>query len=69
MIQQTFLPVKWVIVNDGSTDTTRKIVSRYRREVPLDRIGAIARYGEDRNFAAKVHAFNAGSRESQRPRI
>ncbi len=27
--QQTFLPVKWVIVNDGSTDRTGEIVAGY----------------------------------------
>src|SRR6185295_18162748 len=59
MICQTLLPTKWVIVNDGSTDSTADIVSRYLPkyswlemvQVPSDR---------DRNFAAKVYAFNAG---------
>lgn len=56
---QTVLPEKWVIVNDGSTDETANIVSR-----------CIARYSwielvnlpirSNRNFAAKVHAFNTG---------
>src|SRR5258708_35087790 len=27
--QQTFLPAKWVIVNDGSTDRTGEIVAGY----------------------------------------
>ncbi len=29
VIRQAFLPVKWVIVDDGSTDSTAGIVSRY----------------------------------------
>ncbi len=29
VIGQTVLPSKWVIVNDGSTDATASIVSRY----------------------------------------
>jgi len=29
MIKQTVLPVKWVIVNDGSTDGTEKIILQY----------------------------------------
>lgn len=59
VISQTLLPVKWVIVNDGSTDKTREIVNRYLRqhswiemvEMPQQR---------DRSFAGKVTAFNAG---------
>lgn len=59
MICQTHLPLKWVIVNDGSTDATASIVTRYAGEhkwielveMPLRR---------DRSFAAKVNSFNAG---------
>lgn len=59
MICQTHLPLKWVIVNDGSTDATASIVARYLAEhkwielveMPLRR---------DRSFAAKVNSFNAG---------
>ena len=59
MIKQTVLPLKWVIVNDGSTDATAHIVSQYLAkcgwmelvDLPIHR---------DRSFAAKVHAFNAG---------
>lgn len=29
VIAQTVLPSKWVVVNDGSTDATASIVSRY----------------------------------------
>ncbi len=32
MIKQTILPAKWVIVNDGSTDETEKIVLEYYNE-------------------------------------
>ena len=34
MIQQTLLPLKWVIVDDGSTDNTREIVGRYLAQNP-----------------------------------
>ncbi|MCK9417950.1 MAG: glycosyltransferase family 2 protein [Nitrospirae bacterium] len=32
MLKQTVLPVKWVIVNDGSTDRTEKIILQYCNE-------------------------------------
>jgi len=59
VINQTCLPVKWVIVDDGSEDATASIVAQYvskhewieMLEMPQRR---------DRSFAAKVYAFNAG---------
>lgn len=59
VISQTFLPRKWVIVSDGSTDSTDEIVSKYAKEndwISLVRLPD----RRDRQFAAKVHAFNAG---------
>lgn len=62
VVAQTQRPVKWIIVNDGSTDLTREIVSRYAAQHTwielLDRPKR-----EDRQFAAKAHAFNAGFRQ------
>lgn len=59
MVHQTVLPVKWVIVNDGSTDETGTIVNRYAEKYCW--IEAVHRpVRQERNFAAKVHAFNAG---------
>lgn len=34
MIQQSLLPTKWIIVNDGSTDSTAEIVERYAAKYP-----------------------------------
>lgn len=59
VIRQTVLPIKWVIVDDGSTDSTARIVNQYLAthawiemiEMPQNR---------ERNFAKKVHCFNAG---------
>jgi glycosyltransferase involved in cell wall biosynthesis len=59
MTRQTVLPVKWVIVNDGSTDRTSMIVRRYLSDHPwIELIDRPVR--KERNFAAKVHAFDAG---------
>jgi len=59
VINQTVLPVKWVIVDDGSTDSTAAIVSRYLPKYPwMEMVQRSPR--QDRNFAGKVHAFNAG---------
>jgi glycosyltransferase involved in cell wall biosynthesis len=59
MIRQTVLPLKWVIVDDGSTDKTAEIVSRYLKQHPWMEMVQMPQR-RDRNFAAKVQAFNAG---------
>jgi glycosyltransferase involved in cell wall biosynthesis len=59
VIKQTVLPAKWVIVNDGSTDATSTIVRKYllnHRWMELIELPV----RKDRNFAAKVYAFNVG---------
>lgn len=59
MLAQTALPLKWVIVSDGSTDDTDEIVARYCRQYSwIELIHLPAR--SERDFAAKVRAFNAG---------
>jgi len=59
VVKQTVLPVKWVIVNDGSTDATGSIAGRYAEKYRwIELVNLPKRKG--RNFAAKVHAFNAG---------
>ncbi len=59
MIRQTWLPVKWVIVDDASTDGTCEIISRYLDQHSwIELVQMPAR--RDRSFAAKVTAFNAG---------
>jgi glycosyltransferase involved in cell wall biosynthesis len=59
VIHQTVLPVRWVIVDDASTDKTPDIVSRYLVRHPwMEMIRRPPR--RDRSFAGKVHAFNAG---------
>jgi glycosyltransferase involved in cell wall biosynthesis len=59
VIAQTVIPLRWVIVSDGSTDDTDKIVGKY---LPDHRWMELIRMPErkERHFAGKVHAFDAG---------
>ena len=59
VVAQTVLPLQWVIVSDGSTDGTDEIVNKYAAE---HRWIELVRTPErqERHFAGKVHAFNAG---------
>lgn len=59
VINQTVLPSKWVIVNDGSTDATGEIVYRYLPKYSWMELVDLPVH-RDRSFAGKVHAFNAG---------
>ena len=56
---QTFRPIKWVIVSDGSTDATDDIVRKYAKDYNWIELVRTPEHSE-RHFAAKVHAFNAG---------
>lgn len=62
VIQQTVLPLRWVIVNDGSTDSTAERVRPYLADHPW--IVLVDRpVRKERHFAAKVHAFDAGQEQ------
>ncbi len=59
VVSQTVLPLKWVIVNDGSTDATEEIVASYAARYSwIELVNRPVR--KERHFAAKVQAFNAG---------
>jgi glycosyltransferase involved in cell wall biosynthesis len=59
MIHQTVLPLKWVIVDDGSTDRTPEILGRCLAQFPWMELIQMPQR-RDRSFAAKVNAFNVG---------
>jgi glycosyltransferase involved in cell wall biosynthesis len=59
VIEQRLRPRKWIIVDDGSTDTTAAIVRRYAGEQDWIHLVSMPRK-QARTFAGKVHAFNAG---------
>jgi glycosyltransferase involved in cell wall biosynthesis len=55
---QTRLPLRWVIVDDGSTDATGEIADTCAARHPWIEVVHRPRHC-DRSFASKVHAFNA----------
>ena len=57
VIAQTVRPVKWIIVSDGSTDGTDKIVKRFLVDNPWIELVRMPER-RDRHFAAKVSCFN-----------
>jgi glycosyltransferase involved in cell wall biosynthesis len=61
VVAQTVLPARWVIVSDGSTDGTDEIVGGYCRTRAWMKLVRLPGHA-DRDFSAKVHAFNAGLR-------
>lgn len=65
VINQTILPVKWIIVSDGSTDNTDEIIKKYVREYAWIEFVRMPER-EERHFAGKVHAFNAGYEKTQK---
>lgn len=61
VINQTCRPVEWIIVSDGSTDRTNEIIRVAAKRNPWIHLLALpVRPG--RNFAAVVHATEAGIR-------
>lgn len=62
VIAQTVLPVKWIIVSDGSTDRTDEIVNSYVTQHSWIELLRMPERRE-RNFAGKAYAFNTGREE------
>jgi poly-beta-1,6-N-acetyl-D-glucosamine synthase len=59
VVAQTFLPLRWIIVNDGSTDTTAAIARKYGEQHSWIQLVEMPQH-RDRSFAAKAHSFKAG---------
>jgi glycosyltransferase involved in cell wall biosynthesis len=59
VVNQSFLPEKWVIVSDGSTDRTEEIVKKYLSANPWIEL-LVRPQRTDRSFSGKAHAFNEG---------
>jgi poly-beta-1,6-N-acetyl-D-glucosamine synthase len=55
--RQTILPLRWLIVSDGSTDRTDEIVSNYARQYRWIELLRMPER-EARNFAGKAGCFN-----------
>jgi glycosyltransferase involved in cell wall biosynthesis len=64
MINQRIRPLKWIVVNDSSTDRTGEIVEQYAAHHDFIRLVNLRRSG-DRHFGNKVRAFNRGLTEAQ----
>ncbi len=59
VVAQTILPLRWVIVSDGSTDGSDEVVRKFAAEHDWIDLVSLPRRAE-RNFEGKVAAFNAG---------
>jgi glycosyltransferase involved in cell wall biosynthesis len=59
VVAQSVLPLKWVIVSDGSTDGTDEIVARYAATHAWIELVSVPERKE-RHFAGKVMAVRAG---------
>ncbi|WP_337866676.1 glycosyltransferase family 2 protein [Ignavibacterium sp.] len=62
VISQTILPIKWVIVDDGSTDSTPDIIKKYLYNYSFIRLVQREKSTE-RHFGNKVYAIRRGFEE------
>jgi poly-beta-1,6-N-acetyl-D-glucosamine synthase len=66
IVAQTHLPSEWVIVDDGSRDGTREIVSEYVAEYPWIRLIGSGLQGRRERGSRIVDAFKRGRLELHR---
>jgi rhamnogalacturonyl hydrolase YesR len=55
--RQTILPIRWIVVSDGSTDATEEIVETYVRDYPWIELLRLEG-GPGRNLSRKARALN-----------
>lgn len=60
IITQTLKPLLWVIVDDGSTDNTYRIIKHYEQIYPFIKIISNPAIGPRQTGSAVVRAFNIG---------
>jgi poly-beta-1,6-N-acetyl-D-glucosamine synthase len=63
LIRQKILPLRWIVVNDGSSDRTGQIVQGWAEQFEFIRLVNLQR-DAGRDFARKVLAFNRGLEEA-----
>jgi glycosyltransferase involved in cell wall biosynthesis len=59
VINQTVLPLRWIIVSDGSTDRTEEIVEKYIPDHSFIELIKLP-FRNERHFAGKVNAIKEG---------
>src|SRR3954470_12052595 len=59
VVNQTVTPLKWVIVDDGSTDRTAEIVRRYAERYDWIELRQSETNTTKRKFTAKAHLVNS----------
>ncbi len=60
VIGQSLKPRVWILVDDGSRDTTPEILARYAKQCPWITVLSLARDGERKPGSAVIRAFMAG---------
>jgi glycosyltransferase involved in cell wall biosynthesis len=60
VLRQTVLPLRWIIVDDGSTDGTRRIVDHYAEKQPWITVLPLGSGSVRQTGLAEIRAFIAG---------
>jgi poly-beta-1,6-N-acetyl-D-glucosamine synthase len=60
VVAQTIKPILWVIVDDGSGDSTPEVIERFTEKYPWIKLERLRRDHARKPGPAVVHAFNAG---------